>query len=128
MQGASLLARRLSHDAKGKSLSADLKNMQSKDAALREEAGRVMEEGALLPVYVTSLVDSYRPSIFYFEVFESTRKLLLTGVLIFYRQGSLEQVPHKVLYALGGNRRITPCLGIQLDDDHMLPCMCALGS
>lgn len=92
MQGASLLGRRLSQDNAPENLLSYLKDVQAKDAAFRAEASLVLEKRALLPVYVSSLIDSYRPTAFYFEVLEGFRKLLLVGVLVFYRQGSPQQV------------------------------------
>ena len=46
----------------------------------------------LLPSYVLALTDAYEEDYFWWEVPEALRKLSFVGLLIFYRQGSLEQL------------------------------------
>ena len=45
-----------------------------------------------LPAYVRSLTDPYKVEFKYWEIFECFRKVTLVGALIFFGQGSLEQL------------------------------------
>ena len=45
-----------------------------------------------LPIYVRTLTDSYELKYFWWEIAECLRKVILVGVLVFYDQGSPEQL------------------------------------
>ncbi|CAN0027825.1 unnamed protein product, partial [Choristocarpus tenellus] len=63
---------------------------------------------------------TYRPNVFWYEVWETIRKLLLTGLLIYFREGTSTQVVIAMMITLLGLRVLAAWKPYKQTDENML--------
>ncbi|CAM9462638.1 unnamed protein product [Scytosiphon promiscuus] len=63
---------------------------------------------------------TYRPAVYYYEVWECVRKLLLTGLLVYFKQGTSTQVVIAMLITLAGLRVLAGLRPYQREDENNL--------
>ncbi|CAM9491441.1 unnamed protein product [Ectocarpus sp. 6 AP-2014] len=63
---------------------------------------------------------TYRPAVYYYEVWECVRKLFLTGLLVYFEQGTSTQVVIAMLITLAGLRVLAGLRPYQREDENNL--------
>eukprot|EP00903_Cladosiphon_okamuranus_P017519 g16134.t1 len=63
---------------------------------------------------------TYRPAVYYYEVWECVRKLFLTGLLVYFEEGTSTQVVIAMLITLAGLRVLAGLRPYQREDENNL--------
>eukprot|EP00752_Nemacystus_decipiens_P003792 g3489.t2 len=63
---------------------------------------------------------TYRPAVYYYEVWECVRKLFLTGLLVYFKEGTSTQVVIAMLITLAGLRVLAGLRPYQREDENNL--------
>ena len=81
-----------------------------------------------MPVDLFFLTDSYKHTYFYWEALEAARKLVLIGFLLFFKQGTLDQVMVGLLVCLLSTMIYVNCKPFRTKADNSMALLCEASS